>query len=161
MLNGSITVFMPPTVPDEFSLTYLKLLLAATLVQAFRLPFSSLTSAEPRILRKWWVHSFHIQRYIFHCKTYSQWFGCIFGRVSMTTICACTRDFKSASIVAILYLEMRWIVFHTYKLHRPQYSNSIQNDLALYQSQCCYNNNCGWTRVVVTSPPLGFIHSTQ
>ena len=44
--------FMPPTVPDEFSLIYQNLLLAATLVQAFRLPFSSLTWAEPHILRK-------------------------------------------------------------------------------------------------------------
>ena len=51
-VDENITVFMPPTVPDEFSLIYQNLLLAATLVQVFRLPFSSLTWAEPRILRK-------------------------------------------------------------------------------------------------------------
>ena len=34
---------MPPTVPDEFSLIYQNLLLPATLVQAFRLPFTSLS----------------------------------------------------------------------------------------------------------------------
>ena len=61
VLNENITVFMPPTVPDEFSLRHQNLLLAATLVQAFRLPFSSLTWAGPCILRKWRVYGFHIQ----------------------------------------------------------------------------------------------------
>ena len=39
---------MPSTVPDKFSLLYQKLTLAATLVQAFRQLFRSLTWAGPQ-----------------------------------------------------------------------------------------------------------------